>query len=133
MVVVRASVLRMEMLDPVRRHRPGRPRHRLLDRMVPWRGEGRAGHDVVVPEVPEPVLARFEALHVAVAGRAEVGARVPARRGVTTAHLAAVRATAQVEPPPRRSAGQALLATLAGRPDGRTVGSMPTSRVMTAA
>ena len=86
--------LLMQMPDPVRRHHPYRPGRRLLDGMVPRRSEGRAGNVVVVLEVPEPLLARFEALHVAVAGRAEMGARVLARRGVAATDVAALGAAA---------------------------------------
>ena len=70
----------VESLAPVLGHGAGWAGCRLVFGVVAGRGELRTGGVLVGLEVPEPVLARLEALHVAMVGRVEVGPRVLARR-----------------------------------------------------
>ena len=56
----------MQSLGPVIRNSTGRARHGLFLWMVVWWRQLRTGGVLVGLEVPEPVLVRFKAPHVAV-------------------------------------------------------------------
>ena len=81
-------------------HPAARAGRRLVDGVVLRRGERRPGHLLLGGEVPEPVLAGFEAAHDRVAGGPGVSPRVLVGRGVAAADVPALRAAAEVEPPP---------------------------------
>src|SRR5215218_4710167 len=85
---------------PVWRHPSRRPGHRLLRRVGRRGHERRALQVVLVDVVPEPVLTRLEAAHHRMPGLRGVGPGVLGRRGVAAADVPALRAAAQVEPPP---------------------------------
>lgn len=58
----------MDVESPVPRHPAGGPGHRLVSGVMYRRGEPRAREGFAGLVVPEPVLARLEALHDGVAG-----------------------------------------------------------------
>lgn len=95
------SVVRLGVQShlPVVRDPPPGAGYRLVEGMVGGRRKGRAGHVVIAPVVVEPVLARFEAGDHRVSRFPGVGRSVLSRRIVTAADVAALGATAQVEPP----------------------------------
>jgi hypothetical protein len=87
---------------PVRRDVAGRPRDRLLQRVVLRWSQCGAGEELVGPVVPEPVLTRFEATDHRVPRGPGVTGRVLARRVVAAADVATFCASSQVEPPSAR-------------------------------
>jgi hypothetical protein len=107
----------MQLLIPVDGYATDRSGHRLVQRMViRWNQFGAV--DVVLDcVVPEPVLARLEAVDDAMARTRRVVPGVLGRRGVATADVAATSAASEMEPP---AAGcQALEAASATRRHGR--------------
>ena len=103
------------MLLPVGRHRAGRTRHGLIQRMAPRLGELRAAREIASPVVVEPILAGLEALDHGMSRLPAVCAGVLARRVVTAADVAARRATQEVKPPAGLGAGQTLCAPTTAR------------------
>ena len=71
----REVALTVQVAHPVAGNRAGRAGRRLLRRVAVRRGQLWPLAVVVSLEVPEPVLARLEALDDGVAGRAPVGTR----------------------------------------------------------
>jgi len=69
----------VEPLDPILGHGAGWAGCRLVFGVVKWWDELRTGGVLVGLEVPEPVLAGLEALHLAMVCRVEVGPCVLAR------------------------------------------------------
>jgi len=102
----------VEVALPVCGHPADRTRCRLVNGMVRRRRQRGTEGVVLGLEVPEPVLARFEASDHRVASRLRVRGRVLGRRGVTTTDAAALRAGNARNPNEVRSwavrAGQAL-------------------------
>lgn len=105
----------VQMLLPVGRHRAGRTRHGLIQRMAPRLGELRAAREIASPVVVEPILAGLEALDHGMSRLPAVCAGVLARRVVTAADVAARRATPEVKPPAGLGAGQTLCAPTTAR------------------
>jgi hypothetical protein len=99
--------LSVESLDPVLRHGAGWAGRRLVFGVVAGRDELRSGGVLVGLEVPAPVLARLEALHVAMVCRVEVGPCVLAGRGVAASDVTALGTPPEMEPPPGRLAWRA--------------------------
>src|SRR5579862_4468160 len=97
----------MQVHLPVPRYPAGRPGYRLVGWMMLGRGQCRAaGEHPVLRVTPEPVFARLEAPDERVPGRGRVLGGVLGRRGVAAADVPALRAAAQMQPPP--AAGVAL-------------------------
>ena len=99
-----------------------RPRGPGTDWSAGSRGGGREGrpvHHRLVAVVPEPVLARLEALHDAVPGGGGVRRGVLGRRAVAAADVAARGAPAQVHPPAGGIGGVAVGAPRPARRRGR--------------
>jgi hypothetical protein len=69
----------------------------------------------LVHVAPAPVLSRLEGLDDRVLGLEEVPARVPIRRGVAAAHVAAREAQAQMQP--RVAAAEAVFTAFGTRND----------------
>jgi hypothetical protein len=82
----------MKVALPVRRHAPGGPRRRLVERMMLRWSEGRTVVELFGAVVPEPVFARFEAADQGVTGIGRVVAGVLGGRGVATADVPALGA-----------------------------------------
>jgi hypothetical protein len=89
---------------------------RLVERVVPGGSEGWAGQVLLLPVVPEPILARLVAADDRVASGLGVRGRVLVGRVVTAPDVAAPGAPAKVQPP--ATGGEALHATV---PAGRDV------------
>src|SRR5215210_6895757 len=90
----------VELSLPVWRHPTGGSGNRLVERVVAGRREGRAVEIRQGFVVPEPVLAGLVALRDGRTGRRRVPTRVLRRRRVAAPDMSALRAAADVEPPP---------------------------------
>jgi hypothetical protein len=107
----------MQSLLPIGRNPSGRPRNRLLDRVMSRRREARSRRVILAPIVVKPVLTRLEARNDRVTRFTGVVACVLLRRVVTAADVTALCAPTEVEPP--AADGFTLDASGATRIDGR--------------
>src|SRR5919197_3847847 len=107
----------MHLATPVGRHPLLRARHRLIEGPALWIGQLRPVVIVAARVVPEPGLARLEALHDRMTRLGRVLAGVLHRGRVAAADVAALGAAAQVEPP--AAGGFAFEAAGAARRHGR--------------
>ena len=90
----------IQMPLPVRWHATGRSGDGLVERVMARRSQGGTLEVFLGRVVPEPILAWLEALDDWMPRIDGVVTRVLGWRRVATADVAAVRAAAQVEPPP---------------------------------
>ncbi|CAN5538911.1 hypothetical protein BH23CHL6_BH23CHL6_05840 [soil metagenome] len=96
----RRSVCRSVQLSlPVCGHSTGRPGDWLIDRVVMRRSKYRTIEVLLGPVVPEPILARFIALHDWIPGAVRMVAGVLRRRRIATPDVPAMGTPPEVEPP----------------------------------
>ena len=115
--------------SPVRGHPPRRARRRLVGRVGHGRGERRPGEQVAGVVVPEPVLARLEALDAAVPGGLRVRGGVLRRGRSRSSRCARTARSAAGAPTSRRPASHSAQPV----PLGGTSRSMPSARSRVAA
>src|SRR6187401_2386757 len=84
---------------PVRWHAASRSGHGLVERVVMWWSEDGTLEELLGRVVPEPVLARLEALDDRMAFSRGMPTRVLRRRRVAAADMPALHASPEVEPP----------------------------------
>jgi hypothetical protein len=89
----------MQLLLPIVRYMAFRSRNRLSDRVMVRRSQGRPVVVLIGRVVPEPVLARLEALYEGMAAVVCVFARVLRGRRITATNVAAARTASKMEPP----------------------------------
>jgi hypothetical protein len=89
----------MQVVLPIRRHPSRRPGNRPVGGVVLWREEVRALVHLLVAVVVEPVFARLEARDQRVRAGEGVSRCMLSGRGVATADMAALGASAKMKPP----------------------------------
>ena len=100
--VAGAACESVQLALPAWRYSTGRSGDRLIQRVVMrWR-ENRTIQVLLGLVVPEPVLARFVALHDGMSRAVRMTAGVLRRRGVAAPYMAAMGTPPEVEPPPTR-------------------------------
>ena len=99
---------------PVTGNAASRSGNWLAERVMGRRSQRRTGKGFLRLVVPEPLFARFEALHDWVAGRPPVQRGMLRRRGIAAAHVSALGAAPEVHPPAAVASHSAQPAPLGG-------------------